>query len=173
MFLFFFTTIIAFICKYIKIKLMENTPLIINVNKTIYKLYKVSDTFTFGFFLSLRYKYVLKKVTDMTTRQTITAHIRDVVFMCSSGFSIGFWQASPARWIFLNCLFIMSIEKKKRLFWNYRTTMKLRSAKCFSAWWTKCWNYEMYTCTFFNTVFPSIYVEYSFHGSRFWIDPRN
>lgn len=36
MFPFSLTTIIAFICKYIKIKLMENTPLIINVNKTIY-----------------------------------------------------------------------------------------------------------------------------------------
>lgn len=109
----------------------------------------------------------------MTTRQTITAHIRDVVFMCSSGFSIGFWQASPARWIFLKCLFIMSIRKNKRLFWNYRTTMKLRSAKCFSAWRTQCWNYKMYTRTIFNTVFSSIFVKYNFHGFRFWIDPRN
>lgn len=34
-FLFSLTTVIAFICKYIKIKLMKNTPLIITVNKIL------------------------------------------------------------------------------------------------------------------------------------------
>lgn len=58
--------------------------------------YKACVKSTDGFILNLMYIYEVKKITDMINRQTTTAHIRDVTLERFSGFSFGFWQASPA-----------------------------------------------------------------------------